>query len=68
MNFKLYAKIYFLLFLPVIAIAQEPDLYFRGLSKMEQKNYPEAITYFSEAISTGNIKSEIYLNRARCFY
>jgi len=68
MNIKLFTQLYFLLFLPVIVVAQEPNLYFRGLSKMELKNYPEAIKYFSEAISAGNIKSEIYLNRAQCFY
>jgi tetratricopeptide (TPR) repeat protein len=68
MNIKLHTKLCILLLFPVIAVAQEPDLYFRGLSKMELENYPEAITYFSEAISEGTIKSEIYLNRARCFY
>jgi len=68
MNIRLYTKLYFLLFLPAIAVAQEPDLYFRGLSKMEQKHYPEAIKYFSEAVSAGNIKTEIYVNRAQCFY
>ena len=67
MNMRSFINISFLLLLPLLAYTQQPDPFLRGLAKMEQKRYPEAIGELSKAISAGNTRPEVYLNRARCY-
>lgn len=51
----------------MMAYTQQQDLVFRGLAKMEQKQYGDAIEDLSKAISAGNARAETYLNRAQCY-
>lgn len=67
MNMRSFINISFLLLLPLLAYTQQPDPFLRGLAKMEQKRYPEAIEELSNTISAGNTRPVVYLNRARCY-